>query len=165
MTAVTEVAAAPLDRATRVVTGFVVVLFAVLAVAMVAVPGPGLVARLLLPTVFVGVLALSWALAPRGYATAPGQLVVQRRGFRPRTYAVTADAPVTWPAGMRGVRLLGSGGLFGYYGTFWTRELGRYRAHVTDRRRTVLVRTPKGPVIISPADVEAFLATVWKGPR
>ncbi|MBA2338414.1 MAG: hypothetical protein H0V96_11780 [Acidimicrobiia bacterium] len=158
----TEVTAAPLDRATRVVTGLVVVLFAVLAVAMVAVPGPGLVARLLLSAMFVAVLAISWALAPRGYATAPGQLVVRRRGFRPRTYAVTAEEPVAWPGGMRGVRLLGSGGLFGYYGTFWSRELGRYKAHVTDRRGTVLVHTAKGPVIISPADVEAFLATPEK---
>lgn len=164
MTAVTEVAAAPLDRATRVVTGFVVLLFAVLAVAIAALPGPPLAVRLVLPALFLAVLALSWALAPRGYATAAGQLVVRRRGVRPRTYAVTADAPVAWPAGVRGVRLLGSGGLFGYYGTFWSRDLRRYRAHVTHLKRTVLVRTTRGAVVISPADVEAFLATDWKGP-
>jgi len=154
----TEVAAAPLGRATRILTVIALAIIgAVLAAVLSAGTDEPLAPRLIIATVLAAVVLASWALAPKGYATAPGRLVVRRRGARPRTYATRPELPVRWR--MRGLRLLGSGGLFGHFGTFWTRGLGRYKAHVTDPARTVLVTTAQGPVLISPADPETFLAS------
>lgn len=152
----TEVAAAPLDRAARLVTLlFMGIVTGVSVLIVVSGEPKPLALRLVIAGVIPAVVLGMGAFAPKGYATAPGRLIIRRRVVPPRIYATRPEPPVRWP--MRGIRLWASGGVFGYFGMFWTRRLGRYRAHVTDRARTVLVATAKGPVVISPADPDWFL--------
>jgi hypothetical protein len=58
------------------------------------------------------------------------------------------------------VRLFGNGGVFGGVGYFWNRTFGFFQAYVTSARKSdlVLVETDRQKIIISPRDVNAFIA-------
>lgn len=157
--------AAPLDRSTRVVTAgvFAVVVF-VMSFGVRSSGGLVSVAVVALPTLLL--LVLGWGMAPAGYRLADGHLEVRRWLFPPRRLELTGEV-VRAPArfGLGGIRLLGSGGFFGWYGTYWRQGSGRYLAYLTDRSRIVACGTANGLVLISPADPEAFIAAARKGRR
>jgi hypothetical protein len=149
---------APLDRFTRMVS-FAVVVFLALATGLLAAtipePGPSLAAVLF----GIAVLGISFGYAPAAFETAPGQLRVHRRLFGVKAFALGGTAGrVSWRIGLGSIRLVGSGGLWGWYGLFWRRDVGSYRAYVTDRSRLVACETADGrAVLVSPADPEAFV--------
>jgi len=99
--------------------------------------------------------------APRGYLLCPQGVVISR--IAPDIVIPFADIATVEiiPAGspaLRGViRTLGVGGAFGYYGRFWNRRLGEFRAYITRTGPVVVLRRTRGePVLISPDDVHAF---------
>lgn len=119
----------------------------------------GVIASAVLTLLVVG---LGFAYSPRGYEAAGGVLRVKRiagdvvfplNRLRYVRVATSEDF-----AGC--VRLWGSGGLFGYYGTFWSRALGRSEWYVTDRSKAVLIADADRVIVVSPDDREAFLAAV-----
>lgn len=55
------------------------------------------------------------------------------------------------------LRVWGNGGLFSITGLYRKKELGTYRAFVTDPAKAVVLVLPKRPVVLSPADPAAFL--------
>jgi hypothetical protein len=59
-----------------------------------------------------------------------------------------------------GFRLWGSGGLFGYYGLFWTSRLGKCTWYVTSRKRPVVVIAESKTTLFSPDDADGFLAAI-----
>ena len=65
----------------------------------------------------------------------------------------------------RSWRIWGNGGLFAISGYFSNAALGRYRAFVTDFRRTVVLETPRGIVVVSPDRPEAFVAALEHSTR
>jgi hypothetical protein len=58
------------------------------------------------------------------------------------------------------VRLWGSGGLFGYYGWFWSKALGKSRWYVTDRSKALVVADGHRIILVSPEDREGFIAAI-----
>jgi hypothetical protein len=58
------------------------------------------------------------------------------------------------------IRLFGNGGLFGYYGLFRTSKLGKCSWYVTNRDNAVVLITSAKTVILSPDDVNGFVATI-----
>jgi hypothetical protein len=62
-----------------------------------------------------------------------------------------------------GARLVGSGGLFGYLGTFKVDEGGRVSAALTARRSAVLVRGQGASVLLSPADPDGLVRALAGG--
>ena len=61
----------------------------------------------------------------------------------------------------RSIRVFGNGGLFAVTGIYRNRKLGTYRAYVTDRKLSVVLRTRAGKsIVVSPERPEAFLATL-----
>lgn len=58
------------------------------------------------------------------------------------------------------IRLWGSGGLFGYYGSFKTGRLGKCKWYMTNRSNSVIVVTGEMTAVLSPNDVAGFLASV-----
>lgn len=110
-----------------------------------------------------GLLAVTlggaYALAPRGYALDAGRLRVERPlasveiayGAIRGAGALSEDAL----AGAR--RVMGSGGLFGYYGRFWSRRLGAFRLYATRRTGLVVVDTADDRLVLSPDSPERFL--------
>ena len=57
-------------------------------------------------------------------------------------------------------RTCGNGGMYSFTGYYWSKQLGHFRAYVTDLNRTVIVRMTKRTAVLSPDDPEAFARTV-----
>ena len=60
----------------------------------------------------------------------------------------------------RSIRTFGNGGFFSFTGYFRNKELGSYRAFMTDRRRAVVLRFPSSVIVISPDRPENFVSTI-----
>ena len=90
---------------------------------------------------------------PLGYRIEPDGLVVVERGGERRI-----DGAVANPRdGGLGLRVFGSGGLYGYLGRFRLADhQGPARAYVSDLRRVTVVDVGAAAVAVSPADREAF---------
>jgi hypothetical protein len=109
-------------------------------------------------------IALTLSLAGqliRGYEVHPGSLVI-RRVFRSTRWplALPTRAEVRPSVMANSWRLWGNGGFFAFSGIFSNAALGKYRAFVTDFARTVVLDTPRGRLVVSPDDPEAFIAAI-----
>jgi hypothetical protein len=58
------------------------------------------------------------------------------------------------------IRVVGNGGMFSFSGLFYRRGLGRYRAFITDWKKSVVLSTGTRIIVISPADPAAFIHTI-----
>jgi hypothetical protein len=157
--------AAPWDRTLRVTTFAVVLLLAAAAVAFAFVA-----VRAAVPIEIVAgtaalvavLLAATFSLAPRSFAVEGGQVRIERP-LRPIAIPVRRirSAGLLPPGALRGaLRLGGSGGLFGYYGRFWSRTLGAFRLYATRREGLVRIDTPDERFVLSPDAPERFLEEV-----
>jgi hypothetical protein len=95
-------------------------------------------------------------LQPVAYEVHPDRLSIVRRksalhypgrphGARPR------------PFEGRDLRILGTGGLYGYTGRFRLAGIGQTPTYVTDGRAGVLVHVGERPILVSPADQAGFV--------
>src|SRR5579872_3994254 len=137
------------DRTTRIVTAVVCALTIGLALLL-----PAWIAAV--TAILVIVLPFLWS--PRSYIVEPGVITVKRRigSVRIPLENVREFRPAT-PNDVSGcIRLMGSGGLFGYYGLFRTSRLGKCTWYVTDRSRMVLLVTDAKTCLFSPDNVEGF---------
>lgn len=65
------------------------------------------------------------------------------------------------PEAIKGsTRLYGNAGLFSFSGVYRSRKLGRYRLFATDLAKAVIMIRTSGTVVVTPADPDAFIATV-----
>jgi hypothetical protein len=120
----------------------------------------------LTPILVLIVLAVPLALMVRGYELVPGELRIRRLWWDTRW---PLDGPIkasVRPNVMaRSWRIWGNGGIFAISGHFSNAALGRYRAFVTDFKRTVVLDTPRGIVVVSPDQPEAFVVAVEHAAR
>jgi len=143
------------DSTTQVVTG-------VFCVAMLSI---GFLVHIIAISVVVALVAMAgYAWSPRGYWVSGSAITVKRlignvvipvEGLSEVRKAEAADL-----AGC--IRLFGSGGLFGYYGTFQTSSLGVTKWYVTNRAHMVVGIGSK-TLLFSPDDVDGFLDAVRVG--
>jgi hypothetical protein len=153
--------ALPLDAAARFVTGIFWVLVAGVWVGsgvLLSGGASGIGVVMSVVAVVLAVLAVSFRLLqPVAYALGPEELtVVRRRGaFRVAGAARRAEPR---PFESRDLRLLGSGGLYGYLGRFRLSGIGSVRSYVTDGRHAVLVDVGEQRVLVSPRDEAAFIS-------
>lgn len=158
-------ATAPLDQIARGTTFFVAGLVLILPAVLGLVSGaPG--SAIGAAGVGVVILAASWALSPASYSLAGRDLLVHRRLWRPFTTAVEGFSRHDEPERL-GWRVVGAGGLFGWFGRFRRPDLGMYRAYVTSREDADLValKTDAGVLVVSPRDRRPFVAALKKALR
>ncbi|MCI0572984.1 MAG: PH domain-containing protein [Myxococcaceae bacterium] len=159
--------AAPWSRSLRVTTAIATVILVVVAGMSAAIARRvGFVSlEVAILAISGGALVLTWALAPRGFSVGHGVLRVERR-LRPVVVPLTQVHALGTlpPGGLRGaLRLAGSGGMFGYFGRFWSRSLGSFRMYAT--RTDGLVWLDAGPerFVCSPDDPDRFVREVHDG--
>jgi len=97
----------------------------------------------------------------RGYSIANDTLLVHRPFWKTHVSlrelrSVKFDPTATH----RSIRTFGNGGFFSFTGYFRNKELGSYRAFMTDRRRAVVLRFPSSVIVISPDRPEDFVNTI-----
>lgn len=107
------------------------------------------------------VLAIGALFTVRGYSVRPGLLLVHRLGWNTQLPLHDLQSARFQPDAMKGsLRVFGNGGLFSFTGLYRNRELGSYRAFVTDLRHPVVLRFPARCVVVSPSDPEDFVREV-----
>lgn len=100
----------------------------------------------------------------RGYGLEGGDLLVLRLLWSTRLSLEGLRAVELHAGGLRGAwRVFGNGGLFSFTGLYRSRELGLFRAYVTDPGRVVVLRFPGRTVVLSPDDAERFVGEVRSG--
>lgn len=119
----------------------------------------------LVPIAFIpaGILCIAVAYAPLGYAVDSIGIIVHRMG--PNVCIRHEEIAETRPINARevglGIRMFGSGGFFGFFGWFYSRRLGWFRAYATNRRDLVLLSLHAGgKVVLSPYPADAFVECV-----
>ena len=106
------------------------------------------------------VLLITYGLSPRGFSLGPEGLRIHRPfGAHVLPLGKVRNARRAQPGELCGLRTFGSGGMFGFFGWFWSRKLGHYRAYVTHRRDMVLVEAER-PYLLSPERPDDFLRTL-----
>jgi Bacterial PH domain len=151
--------AAPLDTAARwLTTGIWVLAVAVPVGGVVALADGGHVTRGVV-LVVVGAMLLGFSVyyrrrQPMAYEISEAGVTILPRAGSPRRF----DGPTSIvPDARLAFRTFGSGGLYGYIGSFRLGggASGPVKAFVTDRSRVVVVQVTEVRVAISPLDAEA----------
>lgn len=127
-------------------------------------PPPGFM-RWGIPLAAAVVAASAWlarAMAPLGYSLDDVELVIDRK-ISPVTIPlrdIAGAGPLEEGVLRRSLRVMGTGGYYGYYGLFWGRKLGFFKAYATRFDRLAEVKTAKNTFVLSPDDTEDFLRTL-----
>src|ERR1017187_9728542 len=126
-----------------------------------------LLLALVIPGVFMGclgalLLVATYAWSPRSYTISERSILVKRLIGRVRIpLDRIVEARIATPDDFRDcIRLLGNGGLFGYYGQFRTAKLGECTWYVTNQSNAVVVVTRTATTVFSPDDADGFLAAI-----
>jgi hypothetical protein len=122
-------------------------------------PGAAIVAAIA-ASVLVAILLLPRAWAPTGYVLEGNAVKVLRRvgPIEIPLSRLRAAGPIGRLR--RAFRLGGSGGLFGFYGRYWSRPLGAFRLHATRLDGLVQLDTPEERFVLSPDPADRFLDEV-----
>ncbi len=145
----------------RIITAMVI-LATILVVGILLRIGTGPGPAWLNPLAFIpaGVLSITILFAPLGFTVDPIGIIIHRMG--PNIYVrheeiAAIERIEPRQIGLR-LRLLGSGGFFGFFGSFYSRSLGRFRGYITNRRDLVLITLQHGnKLIVSPHPADAFV--------
>lgn len=141
------------DSAAKTISAVVCVMFLVLGVATSSIA---------IGIVFVAMLAVSFVWSPTGYSVGDGFLSVHRViGNLRIPLASIREVRIASREDLEGsLRIFGSGGLFGYYGAFRSPRLGKNAWFVTQQSHAVIVVTSAGTFVLSPDDVDGFIAWI-----
>ncbi len=144
---------------------FVVLMLAVPVFAWFLIPGmalggpegPALEARW--ATLAAPLFALAfWALSPKAVEIEGGELRILRRAWRAAVFPLSRveQVAILPPRGLSGaVRVLGNGGLFGFFG--WYYRKGFFRLFATRRAGLVEVVVGSRRVVVSPDEPGRFV--------
>lgn len=111
----------------------------------------------LIGAILVGSLVFS----VRGYSVDDDAIRVHRMGWATRLpIADVTDVYASPGASMGSARVMGNGGLFGFYGWFRNATLGTYRAYATNEANTVVIEFEDDTVIVTPDTPDAFVDAV-----
>ena len=94
----------------------------------------------------------------RGYVITPEAILVRRLLWDTRLPRIGLVSATFSPKAMQGsIRTFGNGGFYSFTGWHRNRELGNYRAFVTDAARSVVLRYPGKRFVVSPGEPEEFV--------
>jgi hypothetical protein len=109
-----------------------------------------------LPLIFFSILIIPLLWAPQRYLVKDNIVMVRRR-IGDAKICVSRE-PERWKWTWWGLRLFGSGGLYGYFGYFYMKRIGRVRMYATNRHNMVLLIDEKGEkMLVSPNEPDRFI--------
>ena len=102
------------------------------------------------------------AFAPRQYQITDEHILVNRYLAKditiPRIEVYSVE-PVSYKyVFKKSIRICGSGGGFGIYGSFASPSMKDFKAYMTRRDRLVMIKTAHKPFVLTPDDPEGFIA-------
>lgn len=155
---------ASMDRSTKLITGFITVLVAVITLAQLISSFEhfsylSIFSSSILPVLYI----LTFVFRPIYYKLSGDKLIIHRLTDnvaldRNQIKEVKQIDPEQLK---RSVRIFGVGGLFGYYGRYANNTLGRMTWYATRKNKTVLLITNANEkFILTPDEPEAFVASL-----
>lgn len=112
------------------------------------------------------ILAGAAAFMVLSYEIRDDALLIKRPGWTTRIPLSGLHAVEINPQAMtRSIRVFGNGGLFAFNGLFWSKNLGWFRAYVTDLNRSVVLKLTDRVIVISPDQPEIFVTELRKRRR
>ena len=94
-----------------------------------------------------------------GYESREDALLIKRPGWTTRIpLAGLRDVEINPEAMAGAIRIFGNGGLFAFSGLFRSKNLGSFRAYVTDLKRLVVLKLNDRTIVVSPDAPEVFVA-------
>jgi len=148
------------DKTVKVITTFIVILLISIALSITykaLISGKEF--TLAFNFLILGILLLTYLYAPKCYEiTERGVVIVRRIGSIQIPFSAIrrfygADL------GRVGLRLWGCGGLFGYFGLYSIRGMGRVWVYAT-KKEVVVIETDSKKYAISPENIFEFLETL-----
>jgi hypothetical protein len=117
--------------------------------------------KMVIASLLIGIIAMIASLTVRGYVVTRDQLLVRRLFWTTRWPLRPGTTASVRPGVMANSwRLWGNGGFFSFTGLFSNSALGRYHAFVTDLKRTVVLETPRGLLVVSPDEPGEFASAI-----
>ncbi len=153
---------ASLDTFTKVVTIVVFIIFITLGGFMIMATatndtGPSMaIPNSIFLLVFSGTFIFTWLYAPKSYTLENDMLCINRSiGQKKINLTDITEIRVVTKKDMGWlIRTFGVGGLFGYFGYFYSSKLGSLIFYATKRSNSVFIRTSIGRnIIITPDDL------------
>jgi hypothetical protein len=152
--------AAPWDNFVKGTTASVYVLLIVLIIVFYIVID-NLPVKIGIIILFGSILFIPYLWAPQGYKIL-GRTVFIKRLIGDLKIHVERE-PERWKWTYWGLRLFGSGGLYGYYGLFTFRNLGRVLMYATNRHNLILLQDEHArKIMISPTNPEKIIQLLRK---
>lgn len=148
--------AAEWSMAVRIIT--TAVIFAAILVIGVMLRTPTRLA----PLAFVpaAILSVTILFAPLGFTVDSVGIIIHRLGpnICIRHDDIAGIERITPRQIGLGIRTFGSGGFFGFFGLFYSRQLGPFRGYMTNRKDLVLITLRSGArLVVSPHPGDAFV--------
>ena len=152
---------ATLDKTAKLLTIGITILFIGIAI------GPKLFSKsgnTEIPIVLIIILFLtygiSYGFSPKSYEINENSLVINRlfksvivNRSQIKNVIKLEDGKLSWS-----IRTFASGGLFGYFGTFWNKEFGNMTWYATRRDKAVMIITNSNKkIILTPAETDKFI--------
>lgn len=151
---------ASFDKAAVIVTVIVTMLFcAIITMLLLFIVNALPLLAWLMIIFLVGIYFLCFSAHPIKYSIAGKELVVHRPFANIKINITTIKSAVIIDRGsISAARIFGSGGFFGYWGSFANYSLGKMTWYVTRRDTAVLVETVAGKkIVLSPDQPEQFV--------
>ena len=150
---------APQDRFVQTATVLIIITFVILFLIFASAGNNiGLGA-----TTVIGLLVLvtSYLFAPHGYAIGESEILIRRKVGSVRIPIAEVRSLRHDPSAcsLWGVRTFGVSGLFGYFGRFYSNDLGHHTRYATDRDKSIVIEADK-TFVISPDDPAQFVQIV-----
>ncbi|MHB0935035.1 MAG: PH domain-containing protein [Armatimonadota bacterium] len=161
------------DKWVWVISIFYVAIFGLVPVGMISyamtVPGANRNSLIMVAVIMLAILAFTYLFAPQAYAVEPGHLIIQRPGTDvviPLGTIARMEVADGWPIFRNAFRRFASGGALGFFGSFWNSTLNGFTAYATRLDKVVvLYRTDGGPIVVSPDEMEQFIAAMREAKR
>ncbi len=153
---------ASLDKTAKIITTIVTVLFAVIIISQYFfIYAAGRTAPI--ATVFICLLVYfaAYALKPLNYTITGGELIIHRLilDVRIKRTDIKSAEILDKEKLNSSIKLIGNGGLFGYYGKFKNNDLGIMTWYATRKDKIVFIETVENKkIILTPDDPKGLVS-------
>jgi hypothetical protein len=106
-------------------------------------------------TFLIGTISLSFLYAPRKYYVTLDNVIIHRP-LSDKTIPIDSIIqirPISKTELKGTIRTFGVGGLFGYYGKFYSKGLGSFTMFGTQSKNYILIKTKNKKIVITPDDI------------
>jgi hypothetical protein len=146
------------DRTTKVISSFTSVLLLSIIIKF-CLDEDGILLPVIISILFAFILLLSYAWSPKQFETDASNITI-RKMWNPIVIpreSIIESRLIDANEISGSVRLMGSGGLFGYYGKFNNSKLKTYNLQAGNRMNLVLIKTTDKTYVLTPDNREDFL--------